>query len=164
MRLSLAVTLLVALTCSLAGQTAPARETDLDRFMAAVLMRRDDNWKKLQQYILEERERVQVTGPDGLRLYGLTRQYRWFLKDGFFIRSPLASNGVTVGDGERREYEARFLKDQQARDQRRRERRGEPAPSEASAAPPDALGDVLRQQSEPSFVSAAYFLRFKFEP
>ena len=73
MRLPLAATLLIALACPLAGQTAPAGETDLDRFMAAVLTRRDDNWKKLQQYILEERERVQVTGPDGLRLYGLTR-------------------------------------------------------------------------------------------
>src|ERR1044072_7119134 len=30
-------------------------QTDLDAFMRQVLARRDDNWKKLQQYILDER-------------------------------------------------------------------------------------------------------------
>ena len=28
----------------------------------------------------------------------------------------------------------------------------------------EAVGDLLSQQAEPSFVSAAYFLEFKFEP
>ena len=165
MRHWLAVALLVALPSSLAGQPVTPRETDLDRFMAAVLARRDDNWKKLQQYILDERERVQVTGPGGTRLFGLNHEYRWFLKDGFFIRSPLAANGVTVGEAERRRYEANWLKQQQARDKRRLEK--ERAKDTAAASAPvqaEAIGDTLRQQSEPSFVSAAYFLRFTFEP
>lgn len=165
MRHWLAVALLVALPCSSLAQSAPPRETDLDRFMAGVLARRDDNWKKLQQYILDERERVQVVGPDGLRLYGLNRDYRWFVKDGYFIRSPLTANGVSIGEDERRRYEAHWLENQRARDKRRKEREASAGTVEASApVEPEALGDVLRQQSEPSFVQAAYFLRFRFEP
>jgi hypothetical protein len=147
---------------------APPRETDLDRFMAAVLARRDENWRKLQQYILEERERVLVSGPGGARLFGMVHDYQWFVREGYFIRSPLAANGVAVGEDERRRREARWLEQQKARDQRRAKREQDRAEAEGLPPPPPApslegLGDVLRQQSEPSFVQAAYFLRFKFE-
>jgi hypothetical protein len=164
----LAAALLGALVTSLAAQAPAARDIDLDRFMAAVLARRDDNWKKLQQYILDERERVQVVGPGGARLYGMVHEYRWFVKDGYFVRSPLVANGVTVSEDERRRREADWLRREQRREQRRVERErkeaeaaGAPAPEPAPT--PEGFGDVLRQQSEPSFVRAAYFLRFKFE-
>jgi hypothetical protein len=150
------------------AQTPAARDTDLDRFMAAVLARRDDNWKKLQQYILDERERVQVLGPGGARLYGLVHDYRWFVKDGYFVRSPLVANGVTVSEEERRRREAEWLRSEQRRERRRVERERKEAEAAGTPAPeppatPEGFGDVLRQQSEPSFVRAAYFLRFKFE-
>ena len=161
--------IVVAAASAVSAQDRPARETDLDRFMAAVLARRDDNWRKLQQYILEERERVVVTGPGGARLFGMVHDYRWFVRDGYFIRSPLVANGVTVAEDERRRVEARWLERQKARDKRRAKRERERAEAEGltppEPAPPTAegLGDVLRQQSEPNFVQAAYFLRFKFE-
>jgi hypothetical protein len=162
------VAALIAAGASLAAQPVPARDTDLDRFMAAVLARRDDNWKKLQQYILDERERVQVVGPGGARLYGMVHDYRWFVKDGYFIRSPLVANGVTVSDEERRRREADWLRREQRREQRlvdRERKEAEAAGTPAAAPPPspEGFGDVLRQQAEPSFVRAAYFLRFKFE-
>lgn len=164
----LAAAVVAVLVTSLAAQVPAARDTDLDRFMAAVLARRDDNWKKLQQYILDERERVQVVGPGGARLYGMVHDYRWFVKDGYFVRSPLVANGVTVSENERRRREADWLRREQRREQRRVERErkeaeaaGEPAPEPPPT--PEGFGDVLRQQSEPSFVRAAYFLRFKFE-
>ena len=97
------------------AQTPAPRDTDLDRFMAAVLARRDDNWKKLQQYILDERERVQVLGPGGARLYGLVHDYRWFVKDGYFVRSPLAANGVAVSEEIRRKEESEWLLREQRR-------------------------------------------------
>lgn len=150
------------------GAQAPPRETDLDRFMAAVLATRDENWRKLQQYILEERERVLVSGPGGARLFGMVHDYQWFVREGYFIRSPLAANGVAVNEDERRRREARWLQQQKDRDQRRAKRDQERAAADGLPPPPPApslegLGDVLRQQSEPSFVQAAYFLRFKFE-
>ena len=45
-----------------AAIAAPSAQTDLDAFMARVLARRDDNWKKLQQYVLEERETLRLDG------------------------------------------------------------------------------------------------------
>ena len=162
MRQWIVISLLALLPAT--GFAQPARTpTDLDRLMDEVVRRRDDNWKKLQQYILTERQRVTVTGPEGLRLYGFSREYSWFVKDGFFVRSPLVVNGVGVSERERREYEAAYLKRQQRRDARRATRaaeRGEPLPPPA----PEAVGDLLRQQAEPNFISAAYFLRFKFDP
>ncbi|MFN8421826.1 MAG: hypothetical protein U0470_15010, partial [Anaerolineae bacterium] len=80
--------LLVVLPVAGAARQAPRVPTDLDRLMEDVVKRRDDNWKKLQQYILTEKQRVSVTGPEGLRLYGFSREYSWFVKDGFFVRSP----------------------------------------------------------------------------
>ena len=65
-------------TCS----TRPTRPTcasagsDLDQFMARVLARRDDNWRKLQQYVLGEREQAELLGPGHVRLYGLVRDTR----------------------------------------------------------------------------------------
>lgn len=162
MRQWIVVSLLALLPVT--GFAQPARTpTDLDRLMDEVVRRRDDNWKKLQQYILTEKQKVTVTGPEGLRLFGFSREYSWFVKDGFFVRSPLVMNGVAVSDRERREYEAHYLKRQQRRDERRVKRaaeRGEPLPPPS----PDAVGDLLRQQAEPNFISAAYFLRFKFDP
>jgi len=168
LRLPLLAAVVVALGAAAAAQVPAARDTDLDRFMAGVLARRDDNWKKLQQYILDERERVQVVGPGGARLYGLVHDYRWFVKDGYFVRSPLVANGVTVSEEERRRREAEWLRRERRREQRRVERErkeAEAAGAPAPEPPPTAegFGDVLRQQSEPSFVRAAYFLRFKFE-
>ncbi len=168
LRLPCLVAALAAFATSLSAQVPAARDTDLDRFMATVLARRDDNWKKLQQYILDERERVQVVGPGGARLYGMEHDYRWFVKDGYFIRSPLAANGVTVSEAERRRREADWLGSEQRREKRRVERERKAAEAAGAPAPeppatPEGFGDVLRQQSEPSFVRAAYFLRFKFE-
>jgi hypothetical protein len=40
--------------------------------MAQVLARRDDNWRKLQQYVLDERETADFLGPGRVRLFGWT--------------------------------------------------------------------------------------------
>src|SRR5262245_55849772 len=45
-------------------------QSDLDAFMRQVMERRDDNWKKLQQYILDEREELDIRGPGKLPLWG----------------------------------------------------------------------------------------------
>src|SRR6185436_2389297 len=52
--------------------------SDLDAFMQLVLARRDESWKRLQQYVLEEKESFDLTGPGGLPLYGFRREYSWF--------------------------------------------------------------------------------------
>src|SRR5215203_2128935 len=68
-------------------------QSDLDTFMQQVLERRDANWRKLQQYILEEREQIEMRGPAGTPLWGERRDYAWYVRDGFCVRSPVKVNG-----------------------------------------------------------------------
>ena len=155
----------------LAGLGTPA-QSDLDDFMSRVLARRDENWKKLQQYILEEDERLHVTGPDGVRVYGFSHEYTWFIREGVFVRSPIKFDGVTISEDERRNAERRWIERERGREKRaeeraKREAAGTPSAGDngsISVGPQGVQIDVLSGALEPRFVSAAYFLRFKFDP
>jgi hypothetical protein len=172
-RFSLAT--LLAMTLGLdtfsAGLLA-AEQTDLDAFMRQVLTSRDANWKKLQQYVLDERELIELHGPGRVLLWGERREYTWFIRDGFFVRSPLKFNGVTIADDERRKFEADYLRRTQERDKRRSRRQAETSEDNAPAAPAHETGEeivprdidgLIKQTREPEFISSAYFLRFRFE-
>ncbi|HJU41861.1 MAG TPA: hypothetical protein VJ691_03570, partial [Vicinamibacterales bacterium] len=154
--------------------------------MEKVLARRDDNWKKLQQYVLEEKEAFDLTGPGGFPLWGMRREYTWFIRQGIFVRSPVSADGVKLSEEDRRKAEEQWLRRQKNReenDRRRAERRArgeEPDPKSTSVAigpsgvtvsssddqPPSGApitntDDMLKQVREPQFVSSAYFLKFK---
>ena len=192
MRHLLGLVLGVSVLAGAALAAGPPAQTDLDAFMAKVLATRDENWKKLQQYILDETEKVAVRGPSRLPIWGDQREYRWYIRDGFFVRSPLKANGVTISEKERLAYEERFLKrlkererkDKEAKDKeaKDKEAKGEApaqaAPPTGQAAPPGAdaparggppetmpgdIGAILTQSRQPEFVDSAYFLKFKFE-
>jgi hypothetical protein len=174
-----------------AQSAAPA--SDLDDLMARASAHRDQNWKKLDQYVLDEREDVEVRGPGDSLVLGDHREYTWFIRDGFFVRSPVKANGVSVSEPDRIAYEQRWLQQergrQAARDRRAANGNGanpgnapNPAASPQSNSatadgtqtdaptapagqpPPENAGDFLRQTREPRFVSAGYFLEFQFEP
>lgn len=130
----------IGLSIAVAG-AVPLAQSDLDALMGRVLAQRDGNWQKLQQYVLNERETMQVTGPGNLPMYGFRREYLWYPREGRFVRSPLTADGVAVSDRERLEAERRWIE----REERRSRRGGDEPP-------------------EPGFVSAAYFLNFRFEP
>lgn len=163
--------ILVAVSLCLAATSA--RQSDLDDFMGQVLARRDENWKKLQSYILDERQKIDVRGPAAIPVWGEIRTFTWFIRDGFFVRSPVSVNGVSIDDAERRKAEDEFLKSAPARDQRAD---GTAAATQTpgriveAEAPPRLPADatdfetLLRQTRQPGFVDSAYFLRFKFEP
>lgn len=155
-------------------------QSDLDAFMQRVLARRDDNWKKLQQYVLEEEEAFDLTGPGGLPLWGMRREYSWFIRQGIFVRSPVKANGVALSEQERRKAEDQWLKREMGREERRkrraeRERQGLPPEAENRAVVISPTGiqvidqqgttsseltsnmdDMLKQGGDPQFVSAAY--------
>ena len=149
--------LIAALAFAPGGAAAPASQTDLDAFMQQALTTRDDNWKKLQQYVLEEREQMALTGPLHRPLWGERREYTWFIRDGFFVRSPLKVDDVTISAAERRKYEDEYLK----RRQKLEPRPAQPSPAEADA--PTDVDAILRQARQPGFISSAYFLRVRFE-
>jgi hypothetical protein len=147
-------------------------QTDLDAFMREVLAHRDENWKKLQQYILDEREQVELRGPNLQPIWGERHEYTWYIRDGFFVRSPVRFNGVEIAEPDRRKYEAEFLRRAQERDGRfasvdRRPSIVDSPPASAdtptASQNPETVDGLLRQIREPQFVSSAYFLRFRFE-
>jgi hypothetical protein len=162
-----------------------AAQSDLDAFMEKVLARRDDNWKKLQQYVLDEKEAFDLTGPGRFPLYGGRREYTWFIRDGIFVRSPVSADGVKLSENDRRKAEDEWLRRQKGREaaeRRRAEQRakGEPvdrrstsisigptgvdvSASDDRTVPISSTDDMLRQMREPQFVSSAYFLKFRFE-
>jgi hypothetical protein len=162
-------------------------QSDLDVFMEKVLARRDDNWKKLQQYVLDEKEAWDVTGPGGFPLWGMRREYNWFIRQGMFVRSPVTADGVKLSDDERRKAEEQWVRRQRNREEnakRRAERRAKgeqvadadrsvvisptgvqvsSSDEQATGAPITNTEDLLKQVREPEFVSSAYFLKFRFE-
>jgi len=161
-----------------AGPAPPAAafQTDLDALMKKVLAQRDENWKKLQQYILEEHVTVDVRNSTA-RVWGERREFQWFLRDGYFIRSPLKVNGMTVSEADRRAEEERYFSRAKARDEPpkpgdeksalvfgpsglkftpgRRADPGDPGPADMSG--------LIQQRREPEFIESAYFFKFRFE-
>lgn len=164
-------------------------QSDLDAFMEKVLARRDDNWKKLQQYVLEEKEGFDLTGPGRFPLWGMRREYSWFIRDGIFVRSPISADGVKLSEADRRKAEEQWLRRQKNREEREKrnaERRAKGEPEDrgnvsvgigptgvvvstdddmesGQTTPITNTEDMLKQVREPQFVSSAYFLKFKFE-
>lgn len=164
-----------------------AAQSDLDAFMEKVLARRDDNWKKLQQYVLEEKEAFDVTGPGRLPLWGMRREYAWFIRDGIFVRSPVTADGVKLSESDRRKAEDQWLRRQKNREEREKRNAERAAKGlaperesrevaitptgvktsnsddQGTGAPITNAEDMLKQVREPQFVSSAYFLKFNFE-
>lgn len=169
MRVGALLGMLGIFAAAVQAQPPPASTNDLDAFMARVLERRDENWKKLHDYILSETESFAITGPGNVRLQGLHREFTWYVREGFLIRSPLKMNGVSVPEPERRRYEEDWLKaEKQRAAKKKKDAAGAPAPAEEP--PPVAAADVpsleafVAERGEPRFVSEAYFLKFRFEP
>ena len=148
--------------------TAPLfAQTDLDAFMQQVLARRDESWKMLQQYVLDEREQFELRGPTRRPLWGERREFTWYVRDGYFVRSPTRFNGAVIGEDERRRYEENFLRRTRERDQRAGFQppaaRPQPPASDSASEATGSVDNLLRQAREPQFISSAYFLRFRFE-
>jgi hypothetical protein len=158
----------------LAGQAKPAAPlTSLDAFMARVLERRNENWKTLHDYILSERETFQILGPAGIPLAGQRREFQWFIRDGYLVRSPVKANGASLGEADRQKYEADWLKKEQEREKRAKEKAAKKDKESVEAELAEELRTVdlgsdkeviSAVGTEPRFISEAYFMKFPFEP
>ena len=175
------VTLLTLLTGAPASRPALNAQTDLDAFMKDVVARRDDNWKKLQQYILDEREEFVLTRPRRRPAVGrAARLHLVHPRRVFRPQSRSRSNGATVGEADRRKSEDRISAPHAAsrrtgpagrrRKTRRRDSTGVGAVARPdnndnndSADAPTNVDGLIRQTRQPQFVSSSYFLRFKFD-
>ena len=142
---------------AVAAPALPAAQTDLDALMARVLNNRDQSWRKLQEYLLAERETFRLLGPDGAPMFGLDREFLWVAREGRAVRSPVRVNGVAVSDDERRRREIRWQEEEDTRAERAAQRT-----ADAETSPGD-MEAALRGR-EPRFISEVQFLRFRFEP
>ena len=186
-------TLLPAVCLTAAMIASPSAQSDLDTLMSQVLDHRDENWKKLQQYTLNEKETLQITALVVFRIFGFEHEYLWFPRAGFFVRSPLKSDGVTIDEAERQRAEDAWLRRAQNREKRVQERRAKGQPDhdggddpdvpndvpcnvqvnsnclvEAAPGPGDialtgGVEDIINQTFEPDFIRSANFMRFKFD-
>jgi hypothetical protein len=136
----------------------PRDLTDLDRFMAQALQRRDVDRQVLGDYVLDEVESFYVIGPGHVPLTRLEREYTWFVQDGIHVRSPVKAEGVPVPDADRRAYEQHWIQSEQ----HRREYRTKRDEKRASEGKGPAAG--VPSVNEPRFVSESYFMDFRFEP
>ena len=140
--------------------------SDLDALMATVLQHRDENWRRLHDYVLREKEAFSLDGPGRARLFGSEREYTWYMREGYLVRSPLRYDKVTLGEDDRRKYEDKWLQEEKEREEQHAKKAAAKAEQHRSAEDP-AVVDVqsfLREGGEPRFISEAYFLEFKFEP
>ena len=126
-------------------------QNEIDAFMEKVLARRGTNWIELQDYVLDEKESLDVRGPGGVVLEGFHREFTWYVRDHILVRSPVRYDGVTIGEAERVEYEQTWLR----REQRREEKRQEQDPETATPTGPFTNSRSLRREG---------FLRFEFDP
>jgi hypothetical protein len=149
-------------------------QSDLDEFMRQVLAKRDENWKKLQQYVLDEREKLDMHGPGAIPMMGQRREYRWFIRDGYFVRSPLTFDGIPVAEADRVKYEEDFLRKVKEREKRDADRSAAASSGETNAGDiaaagsqppvsPASMDSLITQSRQPQFIDSAYFLKFKFE-
>ena len=121
----LAILALLAVDPTAVG--AQDEENELDRFMEQVLEQRERNAAVRLQYVLDEQSQFRLSGPGDVALWGFRGDYTWYERDGFFVRSPVRINGVTIDEARRREYETRWLQREQRRRERRRDERRSPA-------------------------------------
>jgi hypothetical protein len=77
---------------------------DIDAFMKKVLENRSVNWETYHDYFGRERATLSIEGTLDETLHGFEREYLWFVKDGYPVRSPVSVDGVPV-PAERRERE-----------------------------------------------------------
>src|SRR3954464_11135337 len=135
--------------------------------MKQVLSKRDDNWKKLQQYTLEEDEVFQVTALNGRKGYGYKRENSWFPTDtGIFVRSPTSADGVKVSEDDRRKAEAIWIEREESRDKRAKDKAAQKPNAQDAKAQTDegvhveidsneplpGLNDLVKAGAEPRFV------------
>jgi hypothetical protein len=141
-------------------------QSDLDAFMETVLKHRDENWRRLHDYVLREKEEFTLHGPGHVRLFGSEREFTWYMREGYLVRSPVRFDKVSLSEVERRKYEDHWLDREKRREEEHARKAAEKARLQQSAEEPPVtdVESFMRESGEPRFISEAYFLEFKFEP
>jgi hypothetical protein len=94
---------------------------DIDAFMEKVLERRDINWEQYHEYFCRERAELVVEGSlPGVPLQGAQQEFLWFVRDGYFVRSPVSADGVAISREQRDREETKWIERVKKRERERR--------------------------------------------
>jgi hypothetical protein len=99
-------------------ETLPAN--DLDEFMARVMQNRELDHEALRHYIFSEKEALDIKGPEIAALESFHREYDWFVRGEYVVRSPVRIDGVSVSTGDQVAAEQAWIE----RQKKQRERAG----------------------------------------
>lgn len=101
-----------------AGNAAPEERPppgEVDAFMERVFESRRAAWKRLGDFDLREIATWRIGRAGELPVAASRVEYRWSVRGGVALQSPVAVDGVAVGDRHRRAYERRFRHDERRR-------------------------------------------------
>ena len=94
--------------------TANPIPNDLDEFMEKVMQKRQADAENLRDYVFSEREVLDVRdGSEIAALVSYRREYVWFVRDDYLVRSPVRIDGVKVSAEEQMKAEKEWVKKQQ---------------------------------------------------
>ena len=100
------------------GTAAPEERPppgEVDAFMERVFESRRAAWKRLGDFDLGEIATWRIGRAGELPVAASRVEYRWSVRGGVALQSPVAVDGVAVGDRHRRAYERRFRHDERRR-------------------------------------------------
>jgi hypothetical protein len=106
---------LLASTLFAPSQDRPTPPGVLDQFMAKVLEQRKINWDELHGYVFNEKEELEIKGLKLAALESFRREYVWFVRDGYIVRSPVRVNGVKVSKEDQARAEDDWLRSRKRR-------------------------------------------------
>lgn len=93
---------------------------DIDAFMEKVLERRDVNWEEYYNYFGKERAELVVEGSlPGVPLTGFHKEFLWFVRDGYMVRSPVSVDGVEISAEQRAREEEKWIERLKKRERER---------------------------------------------
>lgn len=87
-----------------------APSSDIDAFMEKVLAERSANWEQYYDYFCKERAELVIEGSlPGVPLSGFRKEFLWFVRDGYVVRSPISVDGVAISAKERAREEDKWI-------------------------------------------------------
>ena len=87
-----------------------APSSDIDAFMEKVLAQRGANWEQYYDYFCKERAELEIVGSlPGVPLSGFRREFLWFVRDGYMVRSPVSVDGVAISADVRAREEEKWI-------------------------------------------------------
>ncbi len=94
--------------------------SDIGAFMERVIVQRALNWDDYYNYFCKERAELAIEGSlRGVPIQGFRKEFLWFMRDGYLVRSPISVDGVAVSEEDRDRAEKKWIERLEKRERER---------------------------------------------